>query len=62
MADEPTVNLDVKSTSELLDIMEALNQEEGTTFIFSTHDSWVFNRAKRIIVFEDGQLKEDKAQ
>lgn len=62
MADEPTANLDAKSTSELLDIMEALNKEEGTTFIFSTHDSRVFNRAKRIIVFEDGQLKEDKAQ
>ncbi|TGA72095.1 ABC transporter ATP-binding protein [Aliivibrio fischeri] len=62
MADEPTANLDTKSTAELLDIMEALNQEENTTFIFSTHDSRVFERAKRIIVFEDGQLKEDKQQ
>lgn len=62
MADEPTANLDAKSTAELLDIMEALNQEENTTFIFSTHDSRVFERAKRIIVFEDGQLKEDKQQ
>ncbi|WP_063662358.1 ABC transporter ATP-binding protein [Aliivibrio fischeri] len=62
MADEPTANLDAKSTAELLDIMEGLNQEENTTFIFSTHDSRVFERAKRIIVFEDGQLKEDKQQ
>ena len=62
MADEPTANLDAKSTAELLDIMESLNKEEGTTFIFSTQDSRVFNRAKRVIVFEDGQLKEDKQQ
>ncbi|UAB71839.1 ABC transporter ATP-binding protein [Vibrio sp. SCSIO 43132] len=62
MADEPTANLDAKSTSELLDIMERLNREEGTTFIFSTHDPRVIKRAKRVIVFEDGSLKEDKLQ
>lgn len=53
MADEPTANLDAKSTAELLDIMERLNNEEGTTFIFSTHDPRVIKRAKRVIVFED---------
>ncbi|EGU60870.1 putative ABC transporter, ATP-binding protein [Vibrio nigripulchritudo ATCC 27043] len=62
MADEPTANLDAKSTSELLDIMERLNREEGTTFIFSTHDPRVIKRAKRVIVFEDGSLQEDKRQ
>ncbi|PKF76712.1 macrolide ABC transporter ATP-binding protein [Vibrio sp. vnigr-6D03] len=62
MADEPTANLDAKSTAELLDIMERLNNEEGTTFIFSTHDPRVIKRAKRVIVFEDGQLTEDKQQ
>lgn len=55
MADEPTANLDAKSTSELLDIMQQLNEQEKTTFIFSTHDPRVINRAKRVIVFEDGK-------
>ena len=62
MADEPTANLDAQSTAELLDIMQQLNQQEGTTFIFSTHDPRVIKRARRVIVFEDGQLKEDRRQ
>lgn len=62
MADEPTANLDAKSTAELLDIMQQLNEQEGTTFIFSTHDPRVISRAKRVIVFEDGIKKEDKQQ
>ncbi|MEZ8093910.1 ABC transporter ATP-binding protein [Photobacterium swingsii] len=62
MADEPTANLDAKSTAELLDIMLHLNEQEGTTFIFSTHDPRVIKRARRVIVFEDGQLKQDKLQ
>ncbi|WP_407551097.1 ABC transporter ATP-binding protein [Vibrio parahaemolyticus] len=61
MADEPTANLDAKSTSELLDIMEKLSEQEGTTFIFSTHDPRVIKRAHRIIVFEDGRLARDFA-
>lgn len=60
IADEPTANLDAQSTAELLDIMQKLNEREGTTFIFSTHDPRVINRAKRVIVFEDGKLKQDK--
>tara|TARA_Y100001956_G_scaffold23519_1_gene23189 strand:- start:1796 stop:2515 length:720 start_codon:yes stop_codon:yes gene_type:complete len=59
MADEPTANLDAQSTAELLDIMQRLNQQEGTTFIFSTHDPRVIKRAKRVIVFEDGKLTKD---
>jgi putative ABC transport system ATP-binding protein len=62
MADEPTANLDAQSTAELLDIMLQLNEQEGTTFIFSTHDPRVITRARRVIVFEDGQLKSDKQQ
>ena len=60
MADEPTANLDAKSTAELLDIMQQLNEQEGTTFIFSTHDPRVIGRAKRVIVFEDGKKTDDK--
>ncbi|GAA5188758.1 ABC transporter ATP-binding protein [Ferrimonas gelatinilytica] len=62
MADEPTANLDAQSTAELLDIMQQLNETEGTTFIFSTHDPRVIKRARRVIVFEDGRLTEDRQQ
>ena len=57
LADEPTANLDSKSTETLLDIMEELNIKEGTTFVFSTHDQRVIDRARRIIYLEDGQIK-----
>lgn len=62
IADEPTANLDSKSTADLLDIMEKLNQKEGTTFIFSTHDQRVVDKARRVIVFEDGRVKQDYNQ
>lgn len=60
LADEPTANLDSKSTGDLLDIMLRLNEQENTTFIFSTHDQRVIDRAKRIITLEDGKIIEDK--
>lgn len=60
MADEPTANLDAKSTAELLNIMQQLNETEGTTFIFSTDDPRVIKRARRVIVFEDGRLAADR--
>ena len=56
MADEPTANLDSRSTSELLDIMLRLNKEESVTFIFSTHDQRVIDRARRVIMLEDGKV------
>ena len=59
LADEPTANLDSKSTSDLLDIMENLNKIEGTTFLFSTHDQRVIDRAHRIITLEDGKIISD---
>ena len=62
LADEPTANLDSTSTSNLLDIMHRLNKEENMTFIFSTHDQRVINRAKRIITLEDGKIFSDKKQ
>ena len=62
LADEPTANLDSTSTSNLLDIMHRLNEEENMTFIFSTHDQRVIDRAKRIITLEDGKILSDKKQ
>ncbi len=59
MADEPTANLDSASTKVLLDIMYRLNQEEHMTFVFSTHDQRVIDRAKRIITLDDGKIVED---
>ncbi len=58
LADEPTANLDSKSTENLLDIMEQLNREENITFIFSTHDVRVMKKARRLIKLEDGKVIE----
>lgn len=57
LADEPTANLDSKSTDRLLDIMHELNQKEGTTFLFSTHDPRVISRAEVLFPLEDGRLQ-----
>ncbi|MBN1822648.1 MAG: ABC transporter ATP-binding protein [Prolixibacteraceae bacterium] len=59
LADEPTANLDSKSTENLLDIMEELNKQEKITFIFSTHDQRVVNKARRVITLEDGKVISD---
>ncbi|WP_163708262.1 ABC transporter ATP-binding protein [Mangrovibacterium lignilyticum] len=59
LADEPTANLDSKSTANLLDIMEELNRKENITFVFSTHDQRVVNKARRVITLEDGQIISD---
>jgi putative ABC transport system ATP-binding protein len=59
LADEPTANLDSKSTATLLDIMEKLNHDENITFIFSTHDQRVVSRARRVITLEDGHVVSD---
>ena len=62
LADEPTANLDSKSTENLLDIMEKLNREENMTFIFSTHDARVVKKARRIITIEDGKVVSDEVR
>lgn len=56
LADEPTANLDSHSTSELLELMLKLNQDEDTTFIFSTHDQRVIDKARRVVMLEDGKV------
>lgn len=62
IADEPTANLDSKSTSTLLDIMESLNEEEGITFLFSTHDQRVIDRARRVVTLTDGVITSDEVR
>lgn len=60
LADEPTANLDSTSTSDLLDLMYRLNQEENMTFVFATHDQRVIDRAKRVIYLDDGKIVKDE--
>ena len=59
LADEPTANLDSHSAATLLDIMEKMNREEHITFLFSTHDQRVIDRARRVITLVDGRIAED---
>ena len=59
LADEPTANLDSKSATTLLEIMEKLNHESKITFIFSTHDPRVVKMAHRVITLEDGRVVSD---
>lgn len=60
LADEPTANLDSASAENLLDIMAKLNREEQVTFIFSTHDQRVIDRARRVITLVDGRISKDE--
>jgi putative ABC transport system ATP-binding protein len=59
LADEPTANLDSTSAASLLDMMAKLNQEEQMTFLFSTHDQRVIERARRVITLVDGKIAND---
>ena len=62
LADEPTANLDSKSTGTLLDLMHHINETEHTTFIFSTHDDRVMKRANRLVHLDDGRIQLDEAR
>lgn len=60
LADEPTANLDSKTGIALLDVMRELNQSLGMTFLFSTHDEKIMERADRLIHMEDGRIVRDE--
>jgi len=60
LADEPTANVDSHTAESLLDLMQHLNQEHGITFLFSTHDQHVMDRARRIITVHDGKIEADE--
>ena len=60
LADEPTANLDSQSTSTLLDLMAEMNKKEKITFLFSTHDQRVIDKARRVITIEDGKIISDE--
>ena len=62
LADEPTANLDSQSTANLLDLMAQLNKEEKVTFVFSTHDQRVIDRARRVVTLVDGKVATDEVR
>ena len=62
LADEPTANLDSGTAVRLLELMERLNEEHGTTFLFSTHDPLVMERARRNVRLHDGRVAADEAK
>ncbi len=59
LADEPTANLDSKTGVSLMEMMEKLNKEYNMTFLFSTHDAMIMERARRVIKLRDGKIVED---
>jgi len=62
LADEPTANVDSHTAESLLDLMQQLNREQGITFLFSTHDQHVMDRARRIISVHDGKIEADEVR
>lgn len=62
LADEPTANLDSVSSGELLDMMAELNEKEEMTFVFSTHDQRVIDRARRVVTLVDGKIDKDEVR
>ncbi len=62
LADEPTANVDSETAEKLLSIMEGLNRNRGATFVFSTHDPRVMDRARRIVRMVDGRVESDETK
>jgi len=62
LADEPTANLDSVNGGALLDMMRRLNESRGTTFLFSTHDKMIMERARRLVVLRDGRVVADETR
>jgi len=60
LADEPTANLDSQTGRALIELMKRLNQEQGVTFVFSTHDPRLLEHVTRIVRLEDGRVVRDE--
>jgi len=60
LADEPTANLDSEAAIQLLELMQELNEEQGVTFLFASHDERVLEVAKRVIQLRDGEIVSDE--
>ena len=62
LADEPTANLDSETGANLLDMMRGLNERTGMTFVFSTHDTMIMERARRLVRLRDGRVESDESR
>lgn len=62
LADEPTANLDSHTSEDIIALMQRINSDFDTTFIFSTHDELVMKHAKRIVVLKDGMIDKDEVK
>ena len=62
LADEPTANLDSETGANLLDMMRELNERTGMTFVFSTHDTMIMERARRLVRLRDGRVESDESR
>jgi putative ABC transport system ATP-binding protein len=60
LADEPTANLDTENGEQVMNIMQKLNKDTGTTFVFATHDPRVIKYARRVVTLQDGLIVDDK--
>lgn len=60
LADEPTANLDTENGEQVMEIMQKLNEETGTTFVFATHDPRVIKYARRVVTLHDGVVEKEK--
>jgi putative ABC transport system ATP-binding protein len=56
LADEPTANLDHQTAQSIIDLMKEMNEKEGVTFLFSTHDQRLINEVKRVVRIDDGKI------
>jgi putative ABC transport system ATP-binding protein len=59
LADEPTANLDSRTSQQIIELMQRLNQDHGVTFLFSTHDPRVMQHAKRVVYIADGKIVQE---
>jgi putative ABC transport system ATP-binding protein len=61
LADEPTGNLDSRSGTEVMQIFQNLNREQGITIVFVTHDPWIARHTDRVVMLRDGKIVADRA-
>ncbi|MCP4757650.1 MAG: ATP-binding cassette domain-containing protein, partial [Proteobacteria bacterium] len=62
LSDEPTANLDSKTGTEVLDLMQELNEIKKVTLVYATHDNSIVSRAKRVVNLLDGEITDDRKQ
>jgi len=60
LADEPTGNLDSRTSVEIMDIFQRLNEEQGMTIVLVTHEHDISAYAKRAVIFRDGKIRKDE--